>query len=388
MLNVSRLYCGLKSQGDSLRYHKPGSNNLLTLKKPIVVWNITNRCNLNCIHCYANANQYTNTNDFSTEEAKKTIDELSLFNIPVLLFSGGEPLLRNDIHELISYTVSKGIRAVLSTNGTLITKECAKKLKKSNITYAGISLDGIPERHNKFRGSNSAFGDTLSGIRACIDSGIKVGLRFTICKDNYHDIPYIFDLMEKENIPRVCFYHLVCSGRGDDMKSDVLSIDQNRYIMNLIIDKTREFHKKGLHKEILTVDNHCDGVFLYLRMKKENHPATDEALQLLQINRSGSSGIGISSIGWDGSVYPDQFWRNKLLGNVKNNSFEQIWNNPDNEFLNKLRNKRKYIKGRCSKCRFLDICGGNFRPRAEAMTGDMWASDPGCYLYDNEISKQ
>jgi len=387
MLNVSKLYCGVKSDGDALRYKRFTSSNKSTgqIKKPIVVWNITNRCNLHCAHCYANANTCKNNKEFSTYDAKNIIDDLASFKIPVLLFSGGEPLLRNDLPELIKHTVNNGMRAVVSTNGVLIDKSYAERLKATKVTYVGISIDGMPSRHNKFRGDSTAYSKALSGIRACIDTGLKVGLRFTIFKENYQDLPYIFNFMENENIPRICLYHLVCSGRGESMKNDDLSIDQKRKTMDLIINKTKEFHDKGLNKEILTVDNHCDGVYLYLRMLKENNARTEKAIELLRINKGSSSGTGIASINWDGSVYPDQFWRNKVLGNVKDSSFDSIWNNPENEFLKKLRNRTKYLKGRCSTCKFLDICGGNFRARAEAMTGDMWQSDPGCYITDEEI---
>lgn len=384
MLNISRLYCNIKSPGDALRYAEKNKKSNVP-RKPIVVWNITNKCILNCNHCYASANCHNNYKEYTTSEAKKLIDSLSEYKIPVLLFSGGEPLLRNDIFELIEHTVNNGVRAVLSTNGMLINDINAEKLKKAKITYAGISLDGRPELHNSFRGNSKAFSDTITGIRNCIKNEIKVGLRFTIFKENYMDIPFIFDLMEEEKIPRICFYHLVCSGRGDTMKTDDLNIEEKRSTVNLIIDKAKEFYDKGLKKEILTVDNHCDGVFLYLRMLKEKHPEAEEAIKLLRINKSDSSGMGIASINWDGTVFPDQFWRNKELGNLRKNSFKEIWENKENEFLYKLRNKRKHITGRCSECRFLDICGGNFRPRAEAITGDMWASDPGCYLYDSEI---
>ncbi|MCP4176519.1 MAG: radical SAM protein [bacterium] len=384
MINVSRLYCGVKGQGDHLRYkkHRSGTG----MKRPVVVWNMTKQCNLYCAHCYANAALNRKSSDeLTTEQGKQLIDSLAAFKVPVLLFSGGEPLMREDIFELIEYTNASGIRPTISTNGTLIDKACAEKFKQFGITYVGISLDGGPETHNKLRGINNSFETAMAGIRACTDAGVRVGLRYTMHKNNYKDVPFILDLMESEDIPRICFYHLVCSGRGKSIKNEELSVANKRSLMNLIMDRAKYFSDKGLKKEILTVANHCDAPFLYLRMLNEDRQKAEDAMSLIKINKGGSSGVGIGAVNWNGDVYPDQFWRDKKLGNIRENSFEEIWTNPDNDFLNKLRKKKNYIKGRCSECKYIDICEGNFRARAEALTGDMWESDPGCYLTDKEI---
>lgn len=382
MLSISKLYCGNEEYGDILRYRGIYSAS----KKPIVVWNVTSRCNLACTHCYANASLCPeNSYELSTKDGEKLIDDLASFGVPVLLFSGGEPLMRDDIFELISYAASKGMRTVLSSNGTLIDKTKAEILKKIGISYVGISIDGREEPHDKFRCRKGAFRKTLGGIRTCVQSGLKVGLRFTMNKDNINDMEFIFDLMEKENIPRVCFYHLISSGRGTAISDKELSISQKRETLNYIIDKSSESYQRGLNNEILTVANHCDGIFLYLRMKKENHPDADKVLGFLKMNSSDSSGIGIASINWDGEVYPDQFWRTRVIGDIRKEKFSSLWDSSQNEFLGKLLNRRKQITGRCARCKFLDICGGNFRGRAEYYTGDTWASDPGCYLHDSEI---
>ncbi|MEI6056052.1 MAG: radical SAM protein [Lentisphaerota bacterium] len=383
MLSISKLYCGNEEYGDILRYRGIHSAS----KKPIVVWNVTSRCNLACTHCYADASSCAkNSFDLSTDEGKALIDDLSAFGVPVLLFSGGEPLMREDIFELIAYAASKGMRTVLSSNGTLVDKTKAETLKKIGISYVGISIDGREETHDKFRCHRGAFKETIQGIRTCVEAGLKVGLRCTMNKDNLKDMPFIFDLMEKECVPRICFYHLISSGRGASISDKELSLNEKRDALNYIIDKSSELYRRGSNNEILTVANHCDGIFLYLRMKRENHPEADKILGFLKMNSSDSSGIGISSINWDGEVYPDQFWRTRIIGNVRKEKFSSIWDSSKNEMLDRLLNRRKYITGRCSRCKFLEICGGNFRARAEYYTGDTWASDPGCYLYDEEIS--
>lgn len=391
MIGISRLYCGTVEPSDPLRYGRRSKglpSSLLQFsedKKPVVVWNITRRCNLKCVHCYSASENINYPNELSTDEGKNLIDDLSSFEVPVLLFSGGEPLTRKDLYELASYAVSKRIRAVVSTNGTLITEKVAENLKKINLSYVGISLDGVGSTNDTFRGKKGAFQKALQGLNNCQKVGLKVGLRFTIHKKNYKQIPEIFKLLEKENIPRVCFYHLVYAGRGSELKEQDLDLKEKREVVDKIIDLTYDLHLRGIKKEVLTVDNHADGVYLYLRMKRENNKRSKEVLQLLKMNGGNSSGKGIGCISWDGEVYPDQFWRNHSLGNVREKKFSQIWTDLSHPLLSKLKDKKPHLKGRCAKCIWLDICEGNFRARAEAVTGDIWAPDPACYLNDEEI---
>jgi radical SAM protein with 4Fe4S-binding SPASM domain len=319
----------------------------------------------------------------STAEGRMLIDRLAEFGSPVILFSGGEPLLRRDVPELARYALEQGLHAVISTNGTLIDAEVASSLK--GVTYVGVSIDGLKETHDRFRCRDGAFEQAMEGIRECRRAGIKVGLRCTINTANASEIPGIFDLLVRENIPRVCFYHLVNAGRGTDIQSSMLSHEATRHAVDLIIDRTKALHDQGLPTEVLTVDNIADGPYLYLRMKAENHPFAQEAYDLLERTGGGSTGVGIGSVGWDGQVYPDQFWRHHPLGNVRERPFGEIWADCSNPLMAKLKEKAKHVKGRCATCRFLKCCGGNFRARAEALTGDMWAADPACYLTDEEI---
>jgi radical SAM protein with 4Fe4S-binding SPASM domain len=143
--------------------------------------------------------------------------------------------------------------------------------------------------------------------------------------------------------------------------------------------------QRGLSKEVLTVDNHCDGPYVYLRMLKEQSPRAADVLQLLQYNGGNSSGIGIGCISWDGTVHPDQFWRHYSFGNVRERKFSEIWSDTSEPLMRKLKERKPYLKGRCATCKWLNICNGNFRVRAEAKTGDIWACDPACYLTDEEI---
>ena len=391
MIGISKLYCGTVEPSDALRYGRHSSklpSHLLQFskdKKPVVVWNVTRACNLKCVHCYAHATEKSTEKELSTEQAKAVLDDLAQFGVPVVLFSGGEPLVRPDLPELADYAVNKGMRAVISTNGTLITKEKAAELKKIGLSYVGVSLDGMEEVNDHFRKKKGAFKAAMSGIENCLEAGLKVGLRFTISKLNKDQVGPVFDLLEEMNIPRVCFYHLVYAGRGSDLISQDLSHEETREVVDLIMDRTKDLHDRGKPKEVLTVDNHADGPYVYLRMLKEEDSRSEEVLELLKMNEGNSSGRGIGCISWDGSVHADQFWRHHSFGNVLERPFSEIWTDMSDPLLSKLKDKKKYMTGRCSQCKWLDICAGNFRVRAEAATGDLWAPDPACYLTDEEI---
>jgi radical SAM protein with 4Fe4S-binding SPASM domain len=280
------------------------------------------------------------------------------------------------------------MRAVISTNGTLINKETAARLKDIGLSYVGVSLDGTEEVNDRFRGRRGAFAKAMEGIRNCQEAGLKVGLRFTINRMNMQEIPAIFDLLEEADIPRVCFYHLVYAGRGSNLMKEDLDHQETRRVVDLIMDRTRDLHERGLSKEVLTVDNHADGPYVYLRMLREGNPRAPEVLDLLRMNEGNSSGRGIGCVSWDGSVHADQFWRHETLGNVRERPFSRIWSDPGHPLLSMLKDKKRYVTGRCAACRWLDVCAGNFRVRAEAATGDLWAPDPACYLTDEEIGLQ
>jgi 12,18-didecarboxysiroheme deacetylase len=392
MIGISKLYCGTVEPSDALRYGRDSSklpSHLLQCSKdkhPVVVWNVTRRCNLKCVHCYAHAKDRHFDNELSTAQGKELINDLAEFGSPVMLFSGGEPLVRKDLPQLAAYAVEKGMRAVISTNGTLITAAMARTLKQIGLSYVGISLDGMQEINDRFRGVKGAFKSALKGIKNSQDAGIKVGLRFTVNRFNVDEIPKIFQLLEEMDIPRVCFYHLVYAGRGSEMVKEDLSHEGTRKAVDLIIDETKRLFDKGKPKEVLTVDNHADGPYVYLRMLKEDPERAKEVLELLKWNEGNNSGRGIGCVSWDGEVHADQFWRHHSFGNVKERPFSEIWMDTSDELMGKLKEKKKHVKGRCASCSWLDVCGGNFRVRAEAVSGDVWAPDPACYLTDEEIA--
>ena len=395
MINISKLYCAQVTPGDWLRYGKKGSGERggeivpkkASERRPIVVWNITRMCNLKCVHCYNDSGAGKPCDEITTVEAKTVIDDLARFGVPSILFSGGEPLMRPDLFELIEYAGAQGRRTVISTNGTLITADVARRIKQLGVSYVGISLDGIGAINNRFRGVAGAFDRAVRGIRSCQDAGVRVGLRLTLTRRNVEDLESLFDFFEKEGIERACFYHLVPSGRGGAIASDDLSHQESRDALDRILAKTKQFKAQGRKTDILTVDNHVDGVYLYLKLLAEGSARAAEVWKLLTWNGGGlySSGVGIGCIDYEGRVHPDQFWWHYDLGNVRQRPFSEIWTDPDEPLLKGLRNRRSQIKGRCSRCKFFDACGGSLRVRADLCLKDPWAPDPACYLTDEEI---
>ena len=379
MTNVSKLYCGLAGESDYLRYSQGHSLG------PIVVYNCTARCNLNCMHCYSSSESSPGDSELSTAEAKRLLSELAEINCSVLLFSGGEPLLRDDLFELLAQAEQLGLRSVLSTNGTLIDLATAKRLADLGVNYAGISIDGDEEFHDKFRDSKGSFKAALAGIENCKKAGIKTGLRFTITKSNADQIPRVFDIAASAGVPRICFYHLIPAGRARDLGEQTLTPKQTRQTVDMIIEKTDDFVQKELVDEALTVDNHCDGPYLLVKMREEKNSRYEKARQLLLANGGNKVGEKLLCVGWDGSVHPDQFWRNYSLGNVKDKTFKQIWENSAEPVLSKLRNKSQFADPRCLSCKWFELCKGNYRFLDSDPADQNWLNEPPCYLSDEEI---
>jgi radical SAM protein with 4Fe4S-binding SPASM domain len=400
MINVTKLYAGQATTGDPLRYGEEGPARVAhghhfqshgisksaKERRPVVVWNITRRCNLACVHCYTDSCNQDYPNELTLQEGQGLIDDLAGFGIPALLFSGGEPLIRKDLFELAEYAVKKGLRPVLSTNGTLIDAEIARKLKDLGFIYIGISLDGLRATNDRFRGVEGAFDAAMRGFRHCREVGQRVGLRLTLTRKNVQDLDGIFDFILAERIPRACFYHLVCSGRGQGMADDDLTHEESRQALDTICRRTRQAIEQGHDLDILTVDNHVDGPYIYLKLLQESPEKAQKVKELLEWNGGGafSTGVGIGNIDFLGHVHPDQFWQDKSLGCIRERRFSHIWQDVSDPLMAGLKNRVPLLKGKCPGCRFLSMCGGSLRVRAWRAFGDPWMHDPACYLHDEE----
>ncbi len=387
MINITKLYCGLDQPADALRYGQGHSApRSAAERKPIVVWNITRRCNLHCIHCYSDSDAREYPGELTWEQGQGVVDDLAQFGVPGLLLSGGEPLIHPRFFDLAAYARSRDLRLTLSTNGTLIDGGAARRIKELGFAYVGISLDGIGATHDYFRGRKGAFDKAVAAFRCCKAVRQKVGLRLTLSQSNIKDLDRILDFIETEDIDRVCFYHLVYTGRGSNVVD--VTHEETRQALDRIIDRTARWAASGKPREVLTVDQPADGAYLYLRLQRENPERAEQMLELLRWNGGGArgSGTGIGNIDTQGNVHPDQFWQSLTLGNVKERVFSEIWRGQNNPTLTALRDRTSRLEGKCAGCRFLNICGGGFRVRAVQVYQNLWAPDPACYLRDEEIA--
>ena len=391
MLSVTRLLTGTATPGDALRYGRLTGDmpaHLLHFsadKKPIVVWNLTRRCNLSCMHCYSDSHDEAYGGELTTREGKALLDDLAEFGVPTVLFSGGEPLTRPDLFELAAYARDRGLRCILSTNGTLITPEAARKIQSCGFSYVGVSLDGVGPVHDKIRGKKGAYDAALAGLRLCRDLGTRVGLRFTVHKRNLDELPAAFDLLETEDIPRCCVYHLAYAGRGERLRRHDLEPAETREVVEEIFDRAQEQVRRGVRMEVLTVDNPVDNVLLLMRVRRIEPERAVEVEQLLRWNGGNQSGIAIACVDPQGRVHPDQFSWHHTVGHVREERFGEIWTDA-NPALRPYRQRPRPVRGRCDGCRFFDLCNGGLRVRAESAAGDPTAPDPACYLTDEEIA--
>ncbi len=339
----------------------------------ILIWNLTNRCNLYCKHCYSSANQ-DKSEDISLDEIDRISEELISEGVRFAVLSGGEPLLREDIYEISNLLRSKGIKTYLSTNGLLINKENIDRIKES-FDYVGISIDGTPEVHDLFRGKRHSFEEALNAVLLCRERGIKVGLRFTLTPQTARSLPFIFDLALELEVPKLYISHLVYSGRG--LKLSGVEREEYRKLARFVVERAIDLVERGASLEVVTGNNETDAVLLY-QIFKERYPDRSNLLyENLKVWGGNQAGVRLVNIDHRGNVKPDPFFFHSI-GNLREKSFSEIWH--FNGLLSKLRERPRKVKGKCSVCPYLDICNGNSRARAYCATGDYFGEDPACYL--------
>jgi len=352
---------------------------------PVVIWNLIRRCNLTCKHCYSISADRDFEGELNTDEVFRVMDDLKSFHVPVLILSGGEPLLRPDIFEISRRAKDMGFYVGLSTNGTLIDEAMIGKIADVGYDYVGISIDGIRETHDRFRRKEGAFDASMHAIRLCRDHGIKIGMRFTLTQDNAHELPELLTLMETEDIDKFYLSHLNYAGRGNINRKDDVVLQTTRQAMDLMFDTCWRYVEEGRNKEFVTGNNDADGVYL-LHWIAERFPDRVEHMRAKLAQWGGnSSGVNIANIDNLGNVHPDTFWWDYNLGNVRERRFSEIWQDTSDPLMAGLKAHPRKVNGRCGQCNYFDICGGNTRVRAYQLTGDPWAEDPACYLDDDEI---
>ena len=393
MIRITQLVHGKGTVSEALKHIKKPPHQVPSkllafaeTRRPVVFWNITNKCNLACAHCYINARpELDGRNELSLEEAKAFIADLAEMRVPLLLFTGGEPLVRKDFWELADYATAKGLKTALSTNGTLITKEVAAKIKARRIEYVGVSLDGAKEEtHDAIRNQPGCFKKAVQALRNCAEIGLNAGIRVTITRDNYQEIADLLDLSLELNIPRFCVYWLVPSGRGKEIYNLQLEPQEVAHIFDLLYQRARELDPEKM--EILTVDAPQDGIYLLNKLREDDSQEYENALKLLQYTGdSCSAGDRVANVDPAGNVYPCQFAQLEefKIGNIRERKFSELWNDSENPVLAVFREKTKFLKGKCGSCVYKDLCGGGCRIRAYAQYGDIWAEDPLCPFNPN-----
>jgi radical SAM protein with 4Fe4S-binding SPASM domain len=420
MLSVSNLLCGHQAGNERLRYgHQTDTNRA---PRPVVVWAVTRACNLRCVHCYACATPGPADGELTRDEGFALLDDLKAFEVPAVLFSGGEPLARPEILDFIAHARTIGLNSTLSTNGVLIDDHMADRLAELGLRYVGMSIDGVRAKHDQLRGMKGAYDETLKAIGRCRARGLRVGVRFTIHALNLDSLDEIFDLCLEHDVQRLCVYHLAYSGRGGKMQKVDLTAEQTRTAVDRIFERTRRCHEEGLPLEVLTVDNHTDAAYVLLQLEKEaaaeaapalvgaggryrrndlpGRPSTElpangdgcasarERLTTASARLAGTGGNGsgsyIAAVDPVGNVHYDQFSWHYDCGNVRERPFSEIWASATDPRLAILRNRKRHLPEACQSCRFLGVCNGNLRTRAEAATGDWLGMDPSCYLTPEE----
>jgi heme d1 biosynthesis protein len=352
---------------------------------PVVIWNLIRRCNLTCKHCYSISADRDFPGELSTEEVYRVMDDLKAFGVPVLILSGGEPLLRPDLFEIAARAKGMGFYVGLSSNGTLIDGGNIDRIAATGFDYVGISLDGMRATHDRFRRKAGAFDASLEGVRLCVARDIKVGLRFTMTQDNAEELPQLLQLMDEEGVERFYLSHLNYAGRGNRNRKDDVFLETTRWAMDLLFETCLGHIRRGAHKEFVTGNNDADGVYL-LHWVSRRFPEQTAHVRAKLVQWGGnSSGVNIANIDNLGNVHPDTFWWHYTLGNVRERLFSAIWADTSDPIMAGLKARPRKVTGRCGECRHFDICGGNTRVRAHQLAGDPWAADPACYLTDGEI---
>jgi heme d1 biosynthesis radical SAM protein NirJ len=352
---------------------------------PVVIWNLIRRCNLTCKHCYSISADHEYEGELGTREVFAVMDDLKAFKVPVLILSGGEPLLRPDLFEIAERAKAMRFYVGLSSNGTLVDAAMADRIAAAGFDYVGISLDGIGATHDKFRRLSGAFDRSLDAVRQLRARGVKVGLRFTMTALNAHDLPPMLQLMRAEKVEKFYFSHLNYAGRGNIHRAKDAQFAATRDALDLLFDVAWVAAVEGRDEEYVTGNNDADGVYLLMWVRRHLPRWADAVREHLQAWGGNASGVNVANIDNLGNVHPDTMWWHYTLGNVRERPFSAIWQDTSDPLLAGLKRHPRRVGGRCGECAHFAICGGNTRVRAQQVTGDPWAADPGCYLSDDEI---
>ncbi|WP_254766668.1 radical SAM/SPASM domain-containing protein [Salinilacihabitans rarus] len=387
MIDLTRLVHGIDNRPERTRYERSRSRDGGTV--PVVVWNTTPACNLTCEHCYFGAVDRRSDEELSTAEAKRFIDDLAEAGVPVLVFSGGEPFVRDDLAELVAHADERGLRTIASSNGTFLTPERARAVADAGMAYVGVSLDGVGETHDRFRGLEGSFERAVEGLSNAQAAGMNTGVRSTMTADTIDDLPDVVDLAVDLGVDRVNVFHLIYTGRGGAITDRDLSFAETRRMVDYLFERTVELAETNPEMQILSAGNYADAVYLYRKIESELPERADRARRLLlddgpgRVVKKGDGGPKVVDVDHRGDVHPSMFLPEITLGNVRERPLDRIL--ADSDRWDRLANPSAHLTGRCGRCPYREVCGGNSRARAYAVHDDLWAEDPRCYLTDEEL---
>jgi len=343
----------------------------------LVVWDITKACNLKCKHCYSSSGRRS-SDELDTEDVKRIIDEMDRLGVVAIAFSGGEPLMRPDFYDIAAYASRKNIYTALATNGTLIDKKVAWKIKNAGIRYVEISIDGAnPETHDEFRGVEGSWQKAVSGLKNCKDMGLMTAIASTATSSNIDEMGNIIDLAEEIGVDRFIEFNFIPTGRGRFSLEADLSPKQREDLLMYLYNRSQTseveiFSTAPQYARIAiqTINNHGDGNLSFTFYGGHVEGDLFEIAEFISGCGAGRLYCAFTS---SGKVKPCVFMP-IVVGNLRRESLRDIWN--DSQELRDLRDRSK-IKGRCARCDYLNVCGG-CRSRAYGYYGDMEEVDPGC----------
>nr|WP_222622510.1 heme d1 biosynthesis radical SAM protein NirJ [Ramlibacter albus] len=353
--------------------------------RPVVIWNLTRRCNLTCKHCYALSADHAYPGELDEAQMLAVLDDLKAYGVPALILSGGEPLLSPHLWAVARRARELGFHLGLSTNGTLIDAAMADRIASHGFDYVGISLDGLRETHDRFRRLEGAFDASLAALRMLQGRGLNVGMRYTLTAMNAQDFAPLLELMRAERIGKFYFSHLNYAGRGNIHRARDARFAATREAMDRLFQAAWSAAWNAEPAEYVSGNNDADGVYL-LRWVQARWPEWAAPLRERLVAWGGNaSGVGVANIDNLGHVHPDTMWWHHDLGDVRERPFSAIWEDRGDALMDGLKRKPRPLQGRCAACPQQAICGGNTRVRAQQVTGNAWAEDPGCYLEDAEL---
>ncbi len=337
----------------------------------LVAWELTRHCNLNCIHCRAAANRGPYENELTTEECLRILEEIREVGNPIIILTGGEPLLRPDIFEIARRASELGFRPVMATNGTLITEEVVQKMKETGIARVSISLDGASAKaHDEFRQMPGAFEGALKGIEILREAGIPFQINTTVTEVNLEEIPKVLALALKLGAVAHHIFLLVPVGRGKELADQALSAEKYEKVLHWFYEQ-RERVPQGFHLKATCAPHYYR--ILRQRAREEGKEVTYETFGLDAVTRGCLAGTGFCFISHRGVVQPCGYLELNC-GSLREKSFPEVW--WESEIFKNLRNFKGY-KGKCGRCEYVRVCGG-CRARAYEATGDYLAEEPLC----------